>query len=376
MLKICFLAQKMANEKEKWHWQEPGSAWKGVGIYHVTMVIPNRKPLLGRLVIPENDPMQARVELTPFGNKIKECMRTIPEYHPEVRIIGLRMMPDHVHIILYVTRTMKVGIKTVVRGFWQGVKKIGRAYAASILPNDIRENERCNESPNNIQGNERCNESPNNIRGNERCNESPNNIRGNEGCLEDAVFTEFPFIRVMSRRGQLKAMIRYVQMNPQRLATKRLHPGFFRVQRGVEIAGRTYDAVGNIAILLENQRATVHVRRKMVEAAERGEDKPLRDYMNGCVAAARAGAVMVSPFISPKEKEVLMVLIEEKHQVIYLSDNGFGEFFKPSDTLFESVAAGRMLILSPHSFDADKRRISRGECVLLNNLAEEIAEEN
>ena len=327
----------MANGKEKWHWQEPGSAWKGVGIYHVTMVIPSRKPLLGRLLIPENDPTQARVELTPFGNEIKECMRTIPEYHPEVRIIGLRMMPDHVHIILYVTRTMKVGIKTVVRGFWQGVKKIGRAYAASILPNNIRENERC---------------------------------------LEDAVFTEFPFIRVMSRRGQLKAMIRYVQMNPQRFATKRLHPGFFRVQRGVEVAGRAYDAVGNIAILLENQRATVHVRRKMVEAAERGEDKPLRDYMNGCVAAARAGAVMVSPFISPKEKEVLMVLIEEKHQVIYLSDNGFGEFFKPSDTLFESVAAGRMLILSSHSFDADKRRISRGECVLLNNLAEEIAEEN
>jgi len=130
-----FFGTKMANEKEKWHWQEPGSAWKGVGIYHVTMVIPSRKPLLGRLVIHENDPTQARVELTPFGNEIKECMRTIPEYHPEVRIIGLRMMPDHVHIILYVTRTMKVGIKTVVRGFWQGVKKIGRAYAASILPN-------------------------------------------------------------------------------------------------------------------------------------------------------------------------------------------------------------------------------------------------
>ena len=345
-----FFGTKMANEKEKWHWQEPGSAWKGVGIYHVTMVIPSRKPLLGRLVIPENDPTQARVELTPFGNEIKECMRTIPEYHPEVRIIGLRMMPDHVHIILYVTRTMKVGIKTVVRGFWQGVKKIGWAYAASILPNDIR--------------------------GNGRCNESLNDIQGNERCLEDAVFTEFPFIRVMSRRGQLKAMIRYVQMNPQRLATKRLHPGFFRVQRGVEIAGRAYDAVGNIAILLENQRAIVHVRRKMVEAAERGEDKPLRDYMNGCVATARAGTVMVSPFISQKEKEVLMVLIEEKHLVIHLSDNGFGEFFKPSGTLFESVAAGRMLILSPHSFDADKRRISRGECVLLNNLAEEIAEEN
>jgi len=184
-----------------------------------------------------------------------------------------------------------------------------------------------------------------------------------------------PFIRPMSRRGQLKAMIRYVQMNPQRLATKRLHPGFFRVQHNVEIAGRTYDAVGNIAILTETRRATVHVRRAMLAAAEHGKEQPLRDYMNGCVIAARENTVMVSPFISPKEKEVLMVLIKELHQVIYLSDNGFGEYFKPSDLLFDSVAAGRMLILSPHSYDAGKRRITRKECVLLNNLAEEIADE-
>ena len=254
-------------------------------------------------------------------------------------------MSDHVHIILYVTSTMNVGIKSVVRGFWQGVKKIGRAYTASILPNEIRENE------------------------------SPNNIRENERCLKDAVFTEMPFIRPMSRRGQLKAMIRYVQMNPQRLATKRLHPGFFRVQHNIEIAGRNYDAVGNIAILAETRRATVHVRRAMVAAAEHGEDQPLRDYMNGCVIVARENTVMVSPFISPKEKEVLLVLIKEQHQVIYLSDNGFGEYYKPSDLLFDSVSAGRMLILSPHSYDAGKRRITRNECVLLNNLAEEIANE-
>ena len=349
----------MANENEKWHWQEPGTAWKGVGIYHVTMVIPSREPLFGKLVIPENDPTHARVELTHFGDEIKDCVRTISEYHPEVRIIGLKMMPDHVHIILYVTRTMKVGIKSVVRGFWQGVKKIGRAYTASILPNEIRGNE-----------------SPNNIRGDKRCNESPNDIRANKRCLNDAIFTEMPFIRPMSRRGQLKAMIRYVQMNPQRLATKRLHPGFFRVQHNVEIAGCIYDAVGNISILTETRRASVHVRRAMVAAAEHGEDQPLRDYMNGCVIAARENTVMVSPFISPKEKEVLTVLIKEQRQVIYLSDNGFGEYYKPSDLLFDSVAAGRMLILSPHSYDAGKRRITRNECVLLNNLAEEIADED
>ena len=48
-------------------------------------------------------------------------------------------------------------------------------------------------------------------------------------------------------------MIRYVQMNPQRLATKRLRPGYFRVQKDVEVGDRKYDAVGNVVLLLEGR---------------------------------------------------------------------------------------------------------------------------
>jgi len=64
----------------------------------------------------------------------------------------------------------------------------------------------------------------------------------------------------MSRKGQLQTMIRYVQLNPQRLATKRLKPEYFYVQEGVEINGRNYSAVGNSKILMEAQRSPVHVR--------------------------------------------------------------------------------------------------------------------
>ena len=30
-------------ELEKWQWQEPGRAWKGVGLYHITLTIPDRQ---------------------------------------------------------------------------------------------------------------------------------------------------------------------------------------------------------------------------------------------------------------------------------------------------------------------------------------------
>lgn len=181
-----------------------------------------------------------------------------------------------------------------------------------------------------------------------------------------------PFIRPMGQRRQLPATLRYIGMNPQRLATKRLMPGFFRVQEGIEIAERTYSGVGNIALLQAEHYAPVHVRRMMIEAEENGEPQTLHEYMNGSVMAARKGTVMVSPFISPQEKQVMEVLLKEEHPFIYIADNGFRNYDKPSDGLFDAVAAGRVLILSPWEYDADKHHVTRADCVAMNQMAEEI----
>ena len=111
----------------------------------------------------------------------------------------------------------------------------------------------------------------------------------------------------------------------------------------------------------------------MKDAVQNGNDRPLRDYMNGCVIAARQGAVMVSPFISEQEKEVLTVLLAEGHNIILLTDNGFRDYYKPSAGLFDAVAAGRVLILSPWEYDPKKKHISRNDCVAMNGMAEKIA---
>ena len=91
------------------------------------------------------------------------------------------------------------------------------------------------------------------------------------------------FIHPLSRRGQLQAIIRYVQLNPQRLATKRLMPGFFRVQQGIEIADRKYSGVGNIMLLQSACFAPVHVRHEVVNKAAQGDSQPLRNYMNAAL---------------------------------------------------------------------------------------------
>ena len=129
-------------EQEKWKWQEPGTAWKGIGLYHITLTIPDRRPLLGCLEIPDNDPCKAKVRRTVLGNALVDCLLSIPRYHPEVQVLHFCLMPDHLHAVLYVRRTMATGIKGLVRGFWQAAKKLGRASSAasSIAPNDIRRN--------------------------------------------------------------------------------------------------------------------------------------------------------------------------------------------------------------------------------------------
>lgn len=335
------------DKQTQWQWQEEGTAWKGVGIYHVTLTVPSREPLLGTLAIPANDPTQAWVKRTELGNAVVDELYVMCRHYPAIRILQFCLMPDHLHAVIHVTRVMDTSIRSVVRGYWQGVKKLVRAYTLSVAP------ELNSGTTNEVV---------------------PSAKTTNEGSYPFPIFTERPFIRPMSRRGQLQAMIRYVQLNPQRLATKRLMPGFFRVQEGIVISGRSYSGVGNISLLQKVDFATVHVRHDLVDEAAQGKPQRLRDYMNGCVLAARHGVVLVSPFISPQEKAVQSVLLAEQHPFFLLADNGFRDYYKPSDSLFDAVAAGRVLILSPWAYDEGKRHISRAECVALNGMAEEICQ--
>ena len=370
-------------EQEKWKWQEPGTTWKGVGLYHVTLTIPDRRPLLGRLEVPDDNPDKAVVRRSALGNALVDSLLDIPHYHPEVQVLHFCLMPDHLHAVLYVRRTMPTGIRGVVRGFWQGAKKLGRAWSAAssaAAPNYIRGNYQ-GELGSSQEGQGSSQEV---LRGNSlreettRLETSAASLRERVGeesyCQLSPVFTEMPFIRPMGHNTQLPNTIRYIDMNPQRLATKRQKPGFFCVQRNIVIGGRSYDGVGNTMLLMAEKMAVVHVRSALVKAAERGDAEALRNYKNSCVLAARKGAVMVSPFISPHEKQVMQVLLDEQWSFICLTDNGFRDYYKPSDALFDACAAGRVLILSPWQYDAGKRHISRADCVALNNMAEEIAQ--
>lgn len=170
----------MVENYNTWQWQEPNTAWRGIGIYHVTLTVTDRQPLLGTLDIPDNDPKQARVKWSDLGRQVLGHLLDMPKRRPEIRIMSYSLMPDHLHSIWHVTEPMPTSILSVVRGFWQGEKKIGRAYSMSITPHSMLENEH----------------------------------------TADPLFHEMPFVRPLSRKGQLDTMVNYLILNPQRLATK------------------------------------------------------------------------------------------------------------------------------------------------------------
>ena len=378
-------------EEERWHWQESGTAWRGIGVYHVTLTVPSREPLLGRLVIPDGDPALARIERTALGNAVVDELYVMCRHYPEVRILQFCLMPDHLHAVVYVTKVMKASIRSVVRGYWQGVKKLGRAYSQRMEAGVSASVSASASGASSVSAS---------VSGASSVSAELNSATMDKGGggFPFPVFTERPFIRPLSRRGQLQTMIHYVQMNPQRLATKRMKPGFFRVQKDIVIGNRKYDAVGNVALLTQypdggavqrpdgglvqhpdggamRRYDVVHVRSVMVKAAERGERQALRDYMNSRVLMARKGTVMVSPFISMQERQVMEVLLKEQRPVVLLTGDGFREYYKPADYLFEACAAGRLLILSPWPYDGGKRHLSRADCVALNGMAEEICQQ-
>lgn len=330
----------MSDKNRDWKWQESGTNWHGPAIYHLTASCADHLPRLGILVIPKDDAgkslySEAWVERTELGRAVYKSYERMPEFRPEIKLIAAYVMPDHFHAIIHVTAEMPKSIREVMRGFAQGCNAEARALG-----------------------------------------------------LPTPIFSERVFLRPLARRGQLQNMIDYVHDNPRRAAVRKENSEYFYVKQGVTIGGQQYAAVGNMLLLCSHRIETVHVHKELVWDAEKGNDKALRDYMNGCVLVARDGAVSVSPFISPKEVMVRDVLIQEGHPVIYIRDNGFppGDIYKPSGALFDLCAAGKLLLLAPWPYDPMRESrtrnqdghvtISRSECVALNSMADSIAAGN
>ena len=111
-----------------------GHDYQSRRMYLITITIEGRKPLLGRLVgdadAPAGSSEEPRVVLSPLGEQVRERWMATEAIYPQIRVVGLQIMPDHLHGILFVREQMEVHLGAVIKGFKAGCNKVFREMEA------------------------------------------------------------------------------------------------------------------------------------------------------------------------------------------------------------------------------------------------------
>ena len=94
--------------------------------------------------------------------------------------------------------------------------------------------------------------------------------------------------------------------------------------------------------------------------------------------AIRRNAVVVSPCISPGERQMARTAFECQGSLIVLKNQGFPPLYKPQGAYFDACAAGRLLMLAPKqwAYTPGKKAMTRWDACVLNALAQQICREN
>ena len=303
-------------------------------MYMITMVTEGRRPLFGQVMgrseAVETSPEAPHIELSPLGAAVAEIWQSISSHHPEVKVVALQMMPDHLHASLFVKERMEKPLGKVLLGVKQACNKAFR----EVMPVEFVT----------------------------VAQQHAQRSREN-GLLFAKGFND----QILLRDGQLERWLTYLKDNPRRLLMKRENPDLFRVQRGLAFAGLSFSVIGNRFLLEKPLKIQVQCSRSISES-------DLQVKMNECLRAARQGAVLVSPAISKGEKAIMRAAFEEGLPLIYLQENGFTDLAKPGGKRMDACAKGQLLILAPWEHHNEKIVIKRGQCLELNAMARVICE--
>lgn len=305
-------------------------------IYMVTMVTEGRIPLFGKVIgrsdAPEGSSDAPRIELSELGIRVEREWWGIPVYYPQVEILALQMMPDHLHGIIFVKEKMEKDLSRIIRGFKTGCNRAYRALFPAV-PSVVTQSQQ--------------------TRRQDRTH----------GLLFALGFND----KLLLRKGQLECWFTYLQDNPRRLLMKREHPDLFRVQRGLMVGSQQFSAIGNRFLLDRPVRLQVQCSRRLT-------DNEIAEKQAWWLSQARQGAVLVSPSISKGEKQVMRAAFDEGLPLIILQENGFTDLAKPGGKRMEACLRGQLLLLAPWEHHNERLAIRRDQCLSLNDMAKMICE--
>jgi len=324
--------------------------YTGRQMYMVTIVTEGRRPLLGQVVGRSDGQAgtadEPRCELSELGEAVVERWMATEQFYPEIKVVALQMMPDHLHGILFVTKQMEAHLGQAIKGFKTGCNKAYRRIVLGEVPSVATRSQQTGLATQQT--------------GQKRDRSLDNRQHG-------LLFALGYNDRLLLRAGQLDTWMNYLHDNPCRLLMKREHPDLFRVQRNVKIGSLTFSAIGNLFLAQRPVLLQVQCSRRLTTVE-------IEAYKQQMLAAARQGAVLVSPSISPGEKAVMRAAFDEGLPLIFLQENGFTDLAKPGGQRMKACSCGQLLILAPWEHHNERVTISRNQCLNLNEMSRMICE--
>ena len=325
------------------------------GIYMLTMTVEGRRPLFGRVYGSVDDP---RIELTDLGCAVRDEWWNIPQYHPEVKVCDLQMMPDHLHGILFISEPLACGLSGIVRGFKTGC---GRAYRRLVAPRADAKELVATQSQQTIKEGKQGSQSQQTI--NE--GKQQRTMKGSHpehGLLFEPGFNDL----VLRNNDEYQRWKHYLRDNPRRLLMKREYPDLLRPFFNLQLGTHTYNGIGNRALLTAPRRLAVRVSRRLTGKAL---DVEVARYLE----AARGGTVLISPAISPGEKRVMREAFDLQLPTIVVLRNGFNPLSKPKGEQFDACSKGRLLMLSAWEHTNERITLTAHDCQQMNLMALELS---
>lgn len=283
--------------------------YKSRCIYHITLKKIAEAPPFSYLSSGVADYCLVR---NPIGSIIEKHIRRLPELNPSLRPLQYCVMPDHVHLLLFVTSPIDLPVGNYIGKLKNAILQEYRLLSKT-----------------------------------------------------EALIFDHDFYDCILHRGRsLDTLYKYIRDNPRRLAVRHAHPEFFRRVNELKIGERTYQAYGNSQLLDNPFKEQVIVHRADTLEIRR-HNRELWLY------TAANGGVLVSPFISPDEKVIRAEAEESGGRIILIINRPIDSRYKPIGHDFDLCESGRLLIISANLDD----NLNRSACLTMNSLAEEICKE-
>ena len=323
---------------ERFVWKRHKDIFKGVGIYHITFVVTGRQPLLGELAIDHEEP---RCLPTDLGRAISHDLDEIQQRRPYVRLLAKQLMPDHIHVLLYVTEDCSVSIKEIARGMRQGWRQMATTVSIDPQMPSAEEYKQMPKGVAQMPSAEEYKQMPKGV------TQMPKGVAQMPDTGTHQPLFETPFFRTLAHKGQLGTMIQYIHDNPRRAMLKQQNPDLFTLRRDTRVGELCFTSLGNLFLLDYPEKQPIICSRTLSE-------QQITAQQTDALYQAKNGCITVTAAISPGERQIARAVREAGAPLIILLKDGFPKagdphekYYKPGGVYFEACAAGRLLLLEP-----------------------------